>query len=385
MRALTFFTALSVVATLASAALADDEALRDLSVEQTGVAHAGASRPGTLRMTTWFDRSDMTYAQGEAVRIFVQTNEDAYVTVFNVGPSGQAIQLFPNAFQANNFVRANTPVEIPAGNSSARITVNGPFGAELVKIVASDRPLTLVADGQLDNKGGAFRSLSGGAGALQRNLEVTAAGPDDRRIIIANRGIRTVPVRTAALGNAAPVLSVLPAGAQQTGVTVMAAAPTGSVQTTGAGLSVAPARNPFPLLVATDKPAYRVGERVTLAVTTLQACYLTVFDVNAAGQARVIFPNQQTRNNAIGAAQTVLVSGGSSPAALEARAPVGAGAVVAVCSTDSTPVSSIKAADGGMEFADAGTIDVVNRDLAVVANRPAGSTAIAMVPVTIEQ
>jgi hypothetical protein len=142
-------------------------------------------------------------------------------------------------------------------------------------------------------------------------------------------------------------------------------------------------QNPFPLLIATDKPVYRVGERVTLAVTTMQPCYLTVLDVNAAGQARVIFPNQQSRNNQLGAAQTVLVSGAASAAAIEARAPVGAGAVVAVCSTDSAPVSSVKVADGGIVFPDAGTIDVVNRDLAVVANRPAGTTSIAVVPLTI--
>jgi hypothetical protein len=37
-----------------------------------------------------------------------------------------------------------------------------------------------------------------------------------------------------------------------------------------------------------------------------------------------------------------------------------------------------------MVFADAGTIDVVNRDLAVVASRPAGTTSIAVVPLTIE-
>jgi hypothetical protein len=383
MRAFTLFAALAMAGTLASAAAAEDAALRDLNVEQNTVAQAGASRPGSLRMTTWFDRADMTYAQGEAVRIFVQTNEDAYVTVFNVGPSGQAIQLFPNAFQASNFVRANVPVEIPAGN--ARITVNGPFGAELVKIIASDRPLTIVADKELDGKGGAFRTLTGGAGALTRNLEVTSAAAQANRIVIANRGIRTVPVRTAALGEAATMLPVVSSGGSHGGVALMAGAPGGSAATVGAGVAPLPKQNPFPLLVATDKPVYRVGERVTLAVTTMQPCYLTVFDVNAAGQARVIFPNQQTRNNAIAAAQTVLVSGGASPTAIEARAPVGAGAVVAVCSSESAPVSSVKVADNSaMVFADAGSLDILNRDLAVVANRPSGSTAMAVVALTIE-
>jgi hypothetical protein len=379
MRASTLFTALAMVGALASSAAAQDAALRDLNVEQSNVAQAGTSRPGSLRMSTWFDRSDLTYAQGESVRIFVQTSEDAYVTVFNVGPSGQAIQLFPNAFQTSNFVRANVPMEIPSNN--ARIAVNGPFGAELVKVVASDKPLTIVAENQLDHRGGVFRTLSGGAGALQRNLEVTSAAPQDHRIVVVNRGIRTVATRTAAMGQAAPtapaapVVPVVPVAAPPAGP-----AAGGSV----AGLASLSAKNPFPLLIATDKPAYRVGERVTLAVTTLQPCFLTVLDVNAAGQARVIFPNQHNRNHQLTAAQTVLVSGGAAAASLEARAPAGAGAVVAVCSTDASPVLSAKTVDGGMVLADAGTIDVVNRDLAVVASRPAGTTSIAAVPLTIE-
>jgi uncharacterized protein DUF4384 len=375
MRASTLLTALAMVGAVASTAAAQDAALRDLNVEQSNVAQAGTSRPGSLRMTTWFDRSDLTYAQGESVRIFVQTSEDAYVTVFNVGPSGQAIQLFPNAFQTSNLVRANVPVEIPSAN--ARIAVNGPFGAELVKIVASDKPLTIVAESQLDHRGGVFRLLAGGASALQRNLEVTSAAPQDQRIAVVNRGIRTVASRSAAMTQTVPVTAAVaaPAAAPPAGP-----AASGSI----AGLAALSSKNPFPLLIATDKPAYRVGERVTLAVTTLQPCFLTVLDVNAAGQARVIFPNQHSRNNQLAAAQTVLVSGGGAAPAIEARAPVGAGAVVAVCSTGAAPVLSAKAPDGGMVFADAGTIDVVNRDLAVVASRPAGTTAIAVVPLAIE-
>ena len=241
MRASTFFAALAMVGTLASAASAQDAALRDLSVEQSSVAQAGTSRPGTLRMSTWFDRGDMTYAQGETVHIFVQTNQDAYVTVFNVGPSGQAIQLFPNAFQTNNLVRGNVPVEIPSAD--ARIAVNGPFGAELVKIIASDRPLTIVGGNQLDNHGGAFRSLPGGAGALQRDLEVMASPTtQDRNIVIVNRGIRTVAARGAAMIQAVPVLPVAAAhgaAAEQISVSGIALA------TVGVGLAPLPTQNPF--------------------------------------------------------------------------------------------------------------------------------------------
>ena len=60
---------------------AEDSMLRDLSVEQATAFHAGTPAPGSLRISTWVDRHDLTYARGDAVRIFVKTNEDAYVTL----------------------------------------------------------------------------------------------------------------------------------------------------------------------------------------------------------------------------------------------------------------------------------------------------------------
>src|SRR5262249_3833160 len=60
---------------------AEDSILRDLSVEQATAFQAGTPAPGSLRISTWVDRHDLTYARGDDVRIFVKTNEDAYVTI----------------------------------------------------------------------------------------------------------------------------------------------------------------------------------------------------------------------------------------------------------------------------------------------------------------
>src|SRR5262249_4049529 len=59
---------------------AEDSILRDLSAEQATAFQAGTPAPGSLRVSTWVDRHDRTYARGDGVRIFVKTNEDAYVT-----------------------------------------------------------------------------------------------------------------------------------------------------------------------------------------------------------------------------------------------------------------------------------------------------------------
>ena len=77
---------------------------RDLTVEQATAAAAGVQRPGSLRVAVTTDRADATYATGETVRLFLNVNEDAFVTVLNIGASGKVTQLFPNRAQPDGKV-----------------------------------------------------------------------------------------------------------------------------------------------------------------------------------------------------------------------------------------------------------------------------------------
>lgn len=349
---------------LAAPALADN-AQRDLSVEQTTVAQAPAPYPSSLQIQVTADRADATYAVGETVRLTVSTSEDAYVTVLDVGPTGQVVQLFPNMYQTDNHLVANRPVEIAPAGSGARVTVNGAVGAELIKVIASSKPVAVVSESQLQGRG-AFRSVEGGASALLRDLQVVAdqAAQGDTKVTLGNFTLRTVGSR---LGQApsTPALVVVPGQA-----------PTLPVTTSGAPLLVGmPGQQSFPLLLATDKPAYRIGEKVTVAVTSLAACNLTVLDVATSGQVRTLFPNAATPNNAVAANQTVLVSGGASPASFIVQGPIGAEQILAFCTTDAAPLWQQAAGDR------AG----LTRDLAVVATRPVGTTASASVTFIVQQ
>jgi hypothetical protein len=224
--------------------------------------------------------------------------------------------------------------------------------------------VAVVSDAQLQGRS-AFRSVEGGASAVLRDLQLVAdqAAQSDTKVTLANFTLHTVGSR---LGQAPSTLVVVPG---QT--------PTLPVTTPGAPMLVVgvPGQQPFPLLLATDKPAYRIGEKVTVAVTSLAACNLTVLDVTTSGQVRTLFPNAATPNNAVGANQTVLVSGGASPASFIAQGPIGTEQILAFCSTDAAPLWQQTAGDR------AG----LTRDLAVVATRPAGTTASASVTFTVQQ
>lgn len=140
---------IGVLSLSAGPVLADEAHLRDLTVEQSTAAQAGTPRPGSLQISVSADRTDATYAIGETVRLTLTSNEDAYVTVLDVGPTGQVTQLFPNQFQTDNHLFANRPIEIAGGTTGVRITAAGPAGAELIKVIASSQPVTVVSEAQL--------------------------------------------------------------------------------------------------------------------------------------------------------------------------------------------------------------------------------------------
>ncbi|MGO4115008.1 DUF4384 domain-containing protein [Rhizobium ruizarguesonis] len=117
-----------------------------------------------------FDRAEAKYAIGEVVGLFIQSTENAYVTVLNVSPNGSVVKLFPNKYQTDALVGAGKRVQVPDPASGARLQVSGPVGQEQIKVFYSSKPLTIFAD--LGGGGaGMFRSVDGGMEAVSRSLE----------------------------------------------------------------------------------------------------------------------------------------------------------------------------------------------------------------------
>lgn len=161
---------------LQSAAGQDESFTRSLTVEQTAIYDAGPA-PTTmkgddaLKVVAWVDRGDYTYAIGEPVRIYVETNKDAYVTVLNTDPAGRTIRLFPNQYQPDNLVRANQAVAVPDPASQSRIVVTGDVGDELLKVTASTSPVSLFEAQQL-SRSGPFQVVRTSAQGTARSLTV---------------------------------------------------------------------------------------------------------------------------------------------------------------------------------------------------------------------
>ena len=325
----------------------DSESItRDLTVEQTSVFTIQApAAPATdgLNVVAWVDHADNTYAIGETVRLFVRSNKDAYLTVLNVGPSGNTTLLFPNAFQQDSRIAGNTVVEIPAQGSGASIRVSGPsVGPELIKVIASTSPQPLIQSAALTGAG-PFSVVSGTGVSVARDLQVVMDAGTQHEWDDYNKVITTIANRPMAAATFVPA----PEAAQ-------AAAAPGN------------------FWLATDKSHYRVGEPVSIYARSAQPCYLTLFNTGPTGLTRVLLPNAAHPQNLLPGGQTVIFPGAGSALRLTPMGPAGIETVTGVCSPDNRPVVAADLTYQRSGFAmlsdEAGS---VSRDLAVVATAPA--------------
>src|SRR6056297_2154577 len=70
--------------------------------------------PSNLEASINVDRGEgSVYQPGELISIQFRTNKDAYVVIYDIMPNGNTHILFPNRYEKDNFVPANTTREIP--------------------------------------------------------------------------------------------------------------------------------------------------------------------------------------------------------------------------------------------------------------------------------
>ena len=349
------FVAILSLCTVCAASLvgAQEADERSLSMAQDRAYQAGQARPGTLSIMTLLDRADATYAVGESLRIGIKSNEDAFVTVFNIGASGKITQLFPNGFQADNRINAGETLEVPSKSSESHIKVGGPVGIELIKVVATSKPVTVIPDTHFQAGGGLFKTLADGSD-FERDLQVVSADqPADFKVATAHQMIKTIQSRpngSAATSGSALVIPTV-------GV-LMPAKPAAPAAT-----------ERFPLLLAVDKPSYKTGETITMAVTALKPCYLTVISTDNSGRTRRLYPSAAMPSKQIAALQTLMLSGGDAPQTLSAGKP-GKDTVRAVCTTE--PREGASAVRSDTDEVSQDEKNEFERDLTVVPNRPAG-------------
>ena len=316
--------ALAVIGSAVGGSLAraetPEQMARDLVPAQKPLYELGGIGPDAgLAIDAWVDRPERIYTVGQQLKVFVRPRQTAYITVMNVGTSGRVAVIFPNFHQRDMQVQAGQTVAIPADGASWKIDIAGPPGIEVIKIIASKAPLNLPEILKL-----------AGATAQQPILSLGRSGEEVARDL--------VPQLKPAGGGT----SILPGGVGNLLVRVVPR---------GAALTLPPFETPkrtgaFGLTLRPERPVYRIGEAVRVAVGVERDCNLTLVGVGTGGKAVRLFPNQFQADPLIRAGQRLVIPSPYAPFEFKAEGPAGAERLVATChAAGATPLPT--AAPGG--------------------------------------
>lgn len=84
------------------------------------------------------------YRIGDRIVVYFRSDEDCYLTLFNIGTSGKLTILFPNYLIQNNFTRADRIYAIPGDEYPFEYELSGPPGVEKIKAIATTSKLNLM-------------------------------------------------------------------------------------------------------------------------------------------------------------------------------------------------------------------------------------------------
>ena len=118
-----------------------------------------------FKLDLWIDKGNGgVYREGDKLYVNLKADRDCYVKLVYLTASGQKIVIFPNEFDKNTKIRGNRLYQIPNETAGFDFVIEPPFGAEMLIVFASTKPLP-VDYGQ---------NLGGGMVALNESLSVIA-------------------------------------------------------------------------------------------------------------------------------------------------------------------------------------------------------------------
>ena len=88
----------------------------------------------------WTNKSDGHYVEGDRLVVYVQSDRDAYLKLDYFQADGTVVHMVPNQFRGQGTVKAGRVYAFGDDTSPEQFTVQGPFGAEIIKAIFSSRP-----------------------------------------------------------------------------------------------------------------------------------------------------------------------------------------------------------------------------------------------------
>jgi len=148
-------------------------------VDRSGAASAAAAPPGSggtpsdasIAVKLWANQAH--YRVGDRLTLSFEANQDAFLTIVNVGTSGEVTILFPNRFSGGHGVKAGRTYRIPDAGDSYELVLKGPPGTELVYALLTLKPVIFLPT-DFPSTGAVFNSASERVASFTRDINVAA-------------------------------------------------------------------------------------------------------------------------------------------------------------------------------------------------------------------
>jgi hypothetical protein len=103
-------------------------------------------KPGSKRNILVVPKKEFgQYNIGDHVTAYFQSATDAYVYIFNIGPTGDVTQIFPNDYTTDNHVKGGKQYTFPDENATFEWILQEPTGVEIIKVIATKVPVGIEA------------------------------------------------------------------------------------------------------------------------------------------------------------------------------------------------------------------------------------------------
>jgi hypothetical protein len=126
----------------------------------------------------WVSTDKMAYCKNDLMKLSVKSARDCYIRIYLINAEGDTQQIFPNAYQSENWVKQGESVTMPPVNGAFQFRMTEPFGLETIKVVASSEQFSDLKNLQFGS-GEIFRSYNDltPSTAGTKGISVEAATP----------------------------------------------------------------------------------------------------------------------------------------------------------------------------------------------------------------
>ncbi|MBQ4143912.1 MAG: DUF4384 domain-containing protein [Thermoguttaceae bacterium] len=116
-------------------------------------------RSETFYVNISMDHQDRVYEEGDRMHVTVTSSRSGYLYLLYKDAVGNVSLLFPNKFEQNNKIEANTQILIPSQEMNFDLTTQAPFGKETLQAVVTLQPIKDASVADFRNSG-SVKSLS---------------------------------------------------------------------------------------------------------------------------------------------------------------------------------------------------------------------------------